>query len=108
MTDGTGRHHGGSLARPILAPPIGRDAKYGAWPGRIKVSALLSGAQRHGFRRVGKGAERRAHADCIDALVQFITSVLMRLGTSPTGTTAFTVMLCVSIAVTDLIAALEM
>ena len=96
---------------------------------------------------MGKGAERRAHAeladhaedgvrfvprvgtahasnlrkpdepvcacafahptDCIDALVQFITSVLMRLGTSPTGTTAFTVMLCVSIAVTDLIAALE-
>jgi hypothetical protein len=45
MTDGTGRHHGGSLARPILAPPIGRDVKYGAWPGRIKVSALLSGAQ---------------------------------------------------------------
>jgi hypothetical protein len=42
------------------------------------------------------------------ATPQFVTSVLMRLGTSPTGTTAFTVMLCVSIAVTDLIAALEM
>jgi hypothetical protein len=34
--------------------------------------------------------------------------VLIRLGTSPTGMTAFTVMLAVSMAVTDLIAALEM
>src|SRR4051794_11555266 len=72
------------------------------------VGTALRRANATGSVGGGKGAERRAHADCIDALVQFITSVLMRLGTSPTGTTAFTVMLCVSIAVTDLIAALEM
>src|SRR5215813_9747205 len=39
---------------------------------------------------------------------QFVTSVVMRLGTSPTGTTALTVLLSVSMAVTDLMAALEM
>ena len=39
---------------------------------------------------------------------QFITSVLIRLGTSPTGMTALTFMLATSMAVTDLIAALEM
>jgi hypothetical protein len=38
----------------------------------------------------------------------FITSVVMRLGTSPTGTTAFTFMASVSMAVTDFMAALEM
>jgi len=38
----------------------------------------------------------------------FVTSVVIRLGTSPTGMTAFTFMLSVSMAVTDLIAALEM
>ena len=38
----------------------------------------------------------------------FITSVLIRFGTSPTGMTAFTFMLAVSIAFTDMIAALEM
>jgi hypothetical protein len=38
----------------------------------------------------------------------FSTSVVMRLGTSPTGTTAFTFMASVSMAVTDFMAALEM
>jgi hypothetical protein len=38
----------------------------------------------------------------------FITSVVMRFGTSPTGTTAFTFMASVSMAVTDFMAALEM
>jgi hypothetical protein len=80
----------------------------GLGPAESKCRHCSPARKRHGFRRVGKGAERRTYADCIDVLVQFITSVLMRLGTSPTGTTAFTVMLCVSIAVTDLIAALEM
>lgn len=39
---------------------------------------------------------------------QFATSVVIRLGTSPTGTTALTVLLSVSMAVTDLMAAFEM
>src|SRR5262249_3781548 len=39
---------------------------------------------------------------------QFVTSVVMRLGTSPTGMTALTVLLSVSMAGTDLMAALEM
>lgn len=39
---------------------------------------------------------------------QFATSVVIRLGTSPTGMTALTVLLSVSMAVTDLMAALEM
>ena len=39
---------------------------------------------------------------------QFATSVVIRLGTSPTGMTALTVLLSVSMAVTDLIPALEM
>jgi len=39
---------------------------------------------------------------------QFITSALMRLGTSPTGMTAFTFLAAVSIAVMDRSAALEM
>ncbi|MEA2944962.1 MAG: hypothetical protein QOI40_292 [Alphaproteobacteria bacterium] len=39
---------------------------------------------------------------------QFITSVLMRFGTSPTGTTALIFMLAVSIAVTDRSPELEM
>ena len=39
---------------------------------------------------------------------QFATSVVMRLGTSPTGTTALTILLSVSMAVTDLMAAFEM
>ena len=39
---------------------------------------------------------------------QFATSVVIRLGTSPTGTTALTVLLSVSIAVTDFMAAFEM
>src|SRR5215510_4831939 len=39
---------------------------------------------------------------------QFVTSVVIRLGTSPTGMTALTVLLSVSMAVTDLMAALEM
>src|SRR5215467_12979094 len=38
---------------------------------------------------------------------QFATSVVIRLGTSPTGTTALTVLLSVSMAVTDLMAAFE-
>src|SRR5262245_35688880 len=36
-----------------------------------------------------------------------VTMVVIRWGTSPTGMTAFTFMLAVSMAVTDLIAALE-
>ena len=43
-----------------------------------------------------------------DAACQFITSVLMRFGTSPTGMTALTFMLAVSIAVTDRSPELEM
>ena len=39
---------------------------------------------------------------------QFATSVVIRLGTSPTGTTALIVLLSVSMAVTDLMAAFEM
>ena len=39
---------------------------------------------------------------------QFATSVVIRLGTSPTGMTALTVLLSVSMAVTDLMAAFEM
>src|SRR5262245_58241743 len=39
---------------------------------------------------------------------QFVTSVVIRLGTSPTGMTALTVLLSVSMAVTDLMAAFEM
>ena len=39
---------------------------------------------------------------------QFATSVVIRLGTSPTGMTALTALLSVSMAVTDLMAALEM
>jgi hypothetical protein len=39
---------------------------------------------------------------------QFVTSVVIRFGTSPTGMTALTVLLWVSMAVTDLMAALEM
>src|SRR5262249_58592675 len=39
---------------------------------------------------------------------QFVTSVVIRLGTSPTGITALTVLLSVSMAVTDLMAAFEM
>jgi hypothetical protein len=39
---------------------------------------------------------------------QFITSVLIRLGTSPTGTTAETFMLAVSMAVTERRPELEM
>src|SRR5262249_17468105 len=39
---------------------------------------------------------------------QFVTSGVIRLGTSPTGMTALTVLLSVSMAVTDLMAALEM
>jgi hypothetical protein len=39
---------------------------------------------------------------------QFVTSVVIRLGTSPTGMTALIVLLSVSMAVTDLMAALEM
>ena len=39
---------------------------------------------------------------------QFVTSVVFRLGTSPTGMTALTVLLSVSMAVTDLMAAFEM
>ncbi len=39
---------------------------------------------------------------------QFVTSVVIRFGTSPTGMTALTVLLSVSMAVTDLMAALEM
>ena len=39
---------------------------------------------------------------------QFVTNVVIRLGTSPTGMTALTVLLSVSMAVTDLMAALEM
>jgi hypothetical protein len=38
---------------------------------------------------------------------QFATNVVIRLGTSPTGTTALTVLLSVSMAVTDLMAAFE-
>src|SRR5262249_61244177 len=38
---------------------------------------------------------------------QFVTSVVIRLGTSPTGMTALTVLLSVSMAGTDLMAALE-
>jgi hypothetical protein len=41
------------------------------------------------------------------ANAQFVASVLMRLGTSPTGMTALTVLLSVSMAVTDLMAAFE-
>ena len=39
---------------------------------------------------------------------QLVTSVVIRLGTPPTGTTALTVLLSVSMAVTDLMAAFEM
>ena len=39
---------------------------------------------------------------------QFVTSVVFRLGTSPTGMTALTVLVSVSMAVTDLMAAFEM
>src|SRR5215468_10310732 len=39
---------------------------------------------------------------------QLVTSVVIRFGTSPTGMTALTVLLSVSMAVTDLMAALEM
>src|SRR6516225_2697469 len=39
---------------------------------------------------------------------QFVTSVVIRLGTSPTGMTALTVLLSVSMAVTDFMAALGM
>ena len=38
---------------------------------------------------------------------QFATNVVIRLGTSPTGTTALTILLSVSMAVTDLMAAFE-
>jgi hypothetical protein len=63
------------------------------------------------------GAERRPlFHPCLQARAvarlpvprQFITKVLMRLGTSPTGMTALIVMLAVSMAVTERRPELEM
>jgi hypothetical protein len=61
-------------------------------------NAKTGGAMRRPFSFSGVNRLKR----------QFITRVLMRLGTSPTGMTALIFMLAVSIAVTDRSPELEM
>jgi hypothetical protein len=81
-------------------------ATYGLLAGRInplqggRPSASAGGAPEFA------GAALRAPAAAQND--QFVTSVVIRFGTSPTGMTALTVLLSVSMAVTDLMAALEM
>src|SRR5215467_1255680 len=81
-------------------------ATYGLLAGRINPL-------QRGRPSASAGGARRIRGSCPSAPAatqndQFVTSVVIRLGTSPTGMTALTVLLSVSMAVTDLMAALEM
>jgi len=94
-----------AAVRPT-APRAAPSATYGFLAGRINPRARVRmpapAAEHPQFVSAARVVLDRPDGD------QFATSVVIRLGTSPTGMTALTVLLSVSMAVTDLMAALEM
>jgi hypothetical protein len=99
-------------ARPFLPrsshcrrPPASyaeRPINVGFFPAESTRPAVTAFVADPGMRTPGSAEGRYDMANA-----QFVASVLMRLGTSPTGMTALTVLLSVSMAVTDLMAAFE-
>jgi hypothetical protein len=94
-----GGRYGGGGTQPHRAPPRPRHM--------VSCRPNQSTALAHACLRLRRSTRNsRVTLDRPDD-AQFATNVVIRLGTSPTGTTALTVLLSVSMAVTDLMAAFE-